>query len=140
MRQERIAVTVWADRVSPVLDVSTRAILFSVEDGQPTGRTEVELPGSPGAKLNVLAERGVTTLLCGAVSRVVSQQAASFGLELIPFLAGEVDEVLAAFLAGRLPHPDFIMPGCQGRGRRGRGSFCRRGRYGAGKEKGYATR
>lgn len=126
--------TVWGGRVSPVLDVSSRAILITVQDGQAGERTELELPGPDPAKLAALRDQGVRTLLCGAVSRSLAVQAAAFGLRLVPFLAGEVEEVLAAYLAGQLPHPSLLMPGCQNR-RHGRmGRRCRRGRPAAGEE------
>lgn len=128
MGQEWIAVTVWGGRVSPVLDVSSRAILFTVQDGRAGEHVELGLPTACGAKLAALANRGVHTLLCGAVSRIVAQQAAACGLRLVPFLAGEIEEVITAYLAGRLPHPSFAMPGCPGRGRARMGGRCRRGR------------
>lgn len=128
MGQERIAVTVWGGRVSPVLDVSTRALLLTVEDGQTLDRAELELPATGGAKLAALSNRGVGTLLCGAVSRLMAQQATAFGLRLVPFLAGAVEEVVAAYLAGRLPHPSLSMPGCRGWRPGHMGHRCRRGR------------
>jgi len=126
--QERIAVTVCGGRISPVLDVSTRAIVLGVQDGQLTDRSELELPPAAVTKLAILADRGIRTLLCGAVSRGMAQQAASFGLRLVPFLAGEVEDVVAAYLTGHLPDPEFAMPGCQGRRRRRGTGRCRRGR------------
>lgn len=111
MGQERIAVTVWRGRMSPVLDVSTRALLLTVEDGRVLDRAELDLPETGGAKLAALANRGVGTLLCGAASHLMAQQAASFGLRLVPFLAGTIEEVVTAYLAGRLPHPSLSMPG-----------------------------
>lgn len=58
MGQERIAVTVWRGRMSPVLDVSTRALLLTVEDGRVLDRAELDLPETGGAKLAALANRG----------------------------------------------------------------------------------
>jgi predicted Fe-Mo cluster-binding NifX family protein len=127
MGQDRIAVTVWGERVSPVLDVSSRALLLTLQDGQAGERTELELPEAGDAKLAALSNRGVRTLLCGAVSRSVAEQAAAFGLRLVPFLAGEVEQVIAAYLAGQLPQPSLSMPGCHGRQHGRRSRRCRRG-------------
>lgn len=127
MGEDRIAVTVWGGRVSPVLDVSSRALLLTVQDGQAGERTELDLPEAGDAKLAALSSRGVQTLLCGAVSRPVAELAAAFGLRLVPFLAGDVELVIAAYLSGQLPSPSLSMPGCHGR-RHGRaGRRCRRG-------------
>jgi len=128
-------VTVWGGRVSPVFDVSGRAVLLTVEDGRASDHADVELPEEGRAKLATLSSRGVRTLLCGAVSRAMAQQAGAFGLRLVPFLAGTVEEVVSAYLAGRLPHPTFAMPGCHGRWRGRMGRRCRRGQPAAGKEK-----
>jgi hypothetical protein len=56
---------------------------------------------------------------------------------VIGFVAGEIDDVVEAFLAGTLPTPALSMPGCCGkqnrlRGDRGRGGARRgaRGRMG----------
>jgi hypothetical protein len=52
-------------------------------------------------------------------------------VRVLPFIAGDVDEVIQAYITGELNRPRFAMPGCCGRrirfhgGRGGRG--CRRG-------------
>jgi len=114
-------VTVWEERISPVFDVSRRALLLTVEDGREVGREELVLPdGGADAKLTVLRGHRVGTLLCGAVSRPVALHAAAMGLRLLAFLAGDAEQIIAAHLGGRLPSGLFLMPGCGGRrGRRG---------------------
>ena len=42
---------------------------------------------------------------------------ASAGIEIIPQTCGEIEEVLDAYLAGRLRQGEFLMPGCCGRRR-----------------------
>lgn len=120
--------TVWGGRVSPVLDVSSRALVLTVLDGRVSERTDLALPEPGSAKLAALAGRGVRTLLCGAVSRAIAFQVEAFGLKLVPFLAGDVEEVIAAYLAGQLPSPALSMPGCHGRRHGQMGRRCRRGR------------
>ena len=134
MTQERVAVTVWGGRVSPVLDVSTRALVLTIEDGEVRERSELELPEPGAAKLAALSGRGVQTLLCGAVSGEVAQEAPAFGVRLVSFVAGAIDEIVAAYLAGRLPHPALAMPGCRGRRLGGGSHRCRRGRWAVGDE------
>ncbi len=122
MADERVAVTVWGERVSPLLDASRQALLLDLEQGRVVGRRQLSLPdGSGEAKLVTLRRHGVSTLLCGAASRELAARAAALGLELVPFLAGEVEVVIAAFLAGRLPDDALALPGCRARRRRGGG-------------------
>lgn len=116
MVEERIAVTVWENRISPVFDVSRRALLLTIEDRREVGREELALPdGGADAKLAVLRGHRVGTLLCGAVSQSAALHAAATGIRLLAFLAGDAEEIIAAHLGGRLPSGLFVMPGCRGR-------------------------
>ena len=118
MGERSVAVTVWGERISPVLDVARQVVLLTVRDGVVVGRREVELPVASGeAKLIALSALGVEVLLCGAVSRPVAERAAGLGVGLVAFLAGDAEAVIEAHLAGRLPHPGFGMPGCHARRR-----------------------
>jgi predicted Fe-Mo cluster-binding NifX family protein len=63
----------------------------------------------------------VRKLVCGAVSAPVQDELDRRGIEVIGFVAGEVDDVLRALMTGRLPHPALAMPGCGRRRRRIRG-------------------
>jgi predicted Fe-Mo cluster-binding NifX family protein len=109
---ERIAVTVWGERISPLLDVAQRALLLTTREGQVIERAEVTLlRGGGGTKLAAIRDLRADTALCGAVSRGLAQHAAALGLRLVPFLAGEVAEVVAAYLAGQLPREELTMPG-----------------------------
>jgi len=118
---------VWEGRVSPVFDTSRRMLVLEVEGGQVRSRKELEIDGDDAfLKTSRLGELGISTLICGAVSVPLAQWIAARGIRLIPFVAGGVEEVVAAFLVGALPNPALTLPGC--RGRRfgsGRGVPCR---------------
>jgi len=119
MAGERVAVAVWGGRISPLFDVSRRAVVLDLEGGRVVGRWDLDLPEGTGeASLSVLRRQGVSTLLCGAVSEELALRAVALGLELVPFLAGEVEAVVAAYLTSRLPSDAFAMPGCGSRWRR----------------------
>ncbi len=64
-----------------------------------------------------LAELDVGTLVCGAISRPLHEMVAAHGIEVIPFVAGDLSEVIQAWLGDKLEHDTFAMPGCCGRGR-----------------------
>ena len=116
----RVAVTIWGERVSPLLDVARQALLLELENGRVVVQRKLSLPnGSGEAKLATLRRHGVTTLLCGAVSQEMATRARSLGLELVPFWAGKVEAVVAAYLAGQLPSDELAMPGCRTRRRLG---------------------
>lgn len=118
----KIAIPVWQGRVSPVFDSSLRILLLDTEDGRVLTRSETEIGGElPQDRARRLSELGVEVLVCGAVSRPLAEQVALAGIRLIPFIAGEVDEILRAYLEGGLPSDEFLMPGCCGERRRVRG-------------------
>ncbi|MCP4640395.1 MAG: hypothetical protein GY851_08185 [bacterium] len=128
----RIALVTWNGRISPVLDVARHAVVHEIDDGQVASSAETQLPGEPPlAQETALQRLGVNALLCGAVSRGLVARLRAHGMEVVPFLAGDADAVLTAYLAGRLPDPALTQPGCRGQGRRfhgrrGRGGQCRR--------------
>jgi predicted Fe-Mo cluster-binding NifX family protein len=124
------AITAWDGRIAPVFDVTRQATVLTLADGRETAaRRELTLAADPVAKVVQLAEAGIETLLCGAISQPIADLLAARNIKVIPFLAGNDDDVLAAFLKGKLPTAAFAMPGCCGRRRQcGCGQGGQRGR------------
>jgi predicted Fe-Mo cluster-binding NifX family protein len=112
----RLALATWNGRISPVFDVARQVLMLDVEDGRVIARREETLPGTePQAQAIRLTAFGAEALICGAISRPMASVLSVAGIHTIPFTAGPVDEVLAAWLAGSLPNPALSMPGCCGR-------------------------
>jgi predicted Fe-Mo cluster-binding NifX family protein len=66
----------------------------------------------------------VDILICGAVSRPFSRMIMASGIDLIPEISGNAEEILKAYLEGNLFHSTFLMPGCKRyRLSRGRGQM-----------------
>lgn len=121
----KVAVPSWEGRISPVFDTARRVLYFDVVDGEARPVGGAELPSSnPQARLRQLQEAGVALLLCGAISRPLADAVTASGLRLVPFLAGDVERVVAAFASNELGNVCFHMPGCCGRARRRRGGRC----------------
>ncbi len=120
----KVAIPVRNGRISPVFDAACRLVVIEFRSGVPSSREEyaVSAPGGE-ARASLLQELGVTTLICGAISNHTARMVELHGIELVPWTAGEVEEVLAAYRAGSLYGEGFAMPGCGGMrgGRRGRG-------------------
>lgn len=103
-------------------------MLVDVEDDTQVRREEVGIEDTePSLRAKRIAELGVNTLVCGAISTPLETSLASVDVQVIPHACGPVDVVLAAFLAGRLADDAFLMPGCRGRRGHIRGR-CRGGR------------
>jgi hypothetical protein len=108
----------WNNRIAPVFDVTRQVRVVESQSGIPVGAAqEVELDGLPLTRALRLAELGVGTLVCGAISRPLRDLVASQGIQVIPFVAGELDEVVRAWLGGGLAGDAFAMPGCCRRSR-----------------------
>ena len=132
----KVALATWNGRISPVFDVARQVLMIEVEADRVIARHEEILPGAdPQAQVGRLCSLGSQVLICGAISQPLAAMLATGGVRVIPFTAGTVEEVLAAWLAGSLPNPTLSMPGCCGRTRR-----CHGRRYGAGNGRGRAVR
>jgi predicted Fe-Mo cluster-binding NifX family protein len=109
-----IAIPIMRGRVAPVLNWSSRMLIFSPTPGEAKTQ-EIWLPDQgPEERLQLLREKGVHTLICGALSTNLQYYATKLRLIVIPGVAGEVGEVLTAYREDRLSQPEFWLPGCQG--------------------------
>lgn len=116
---ERIAIPVSGTRVSPLFDMAARMLVADVEGGQSLSREELPLwNGFPAGQVQALRDARVGTLVCGGITRNMEMLVRSQGIRVMPWVAGEAEEVLAAFLQGGLTSRQFAMPGCCGRRRR----------------------
>jgi len=123
----KVAIPCWQGRVSPVLDVARSALLVTLERGQETTRKEVSVEGTSSLhRARHISRLGADAVICGAVSRPLELALHSVEVEVIAHVCGQVDEVLAAFIEGRLDEDTYLMPGCCRRRRR----LCVEGRQG----------
>jgi predicted Fe-Mo cluster-binding NifX family protein len=122
LKHMKTAFSSWNNRIAPVFDVARQVFLVESDAGRIIHNAEEELPPDEvGAKARRLAGLGVNTLVCGAISRIMQGLVASYGITVIPFVAGDLQDVIQAWLEGRLDDELFTMPGCCPRGSRRRG-------------------
>ena len=120
----KAAIPTWDGRVSPVFDTARELLLLEVQGGREVGRDIATLTETTHAgRVARLNQLGVEALVCGAVSCPLAELVRQSGIHLIPFIAGETEGVIAAYLKGELTRPIFAMPGCckQRRRRQGHG-------------------
>jgi predicted Fe-Mo cluster-binding NifX family protein len=114
----RVAIPLWQERVSPVFDEATRIFIVDISNGREEHRQKEELlVRNPYERARLLFNLGVELLICGMISQ--SQQAAldSSGIQIIPHICGPLDEVITAFIDGRIESGAMLMPGCERRKR-----------------------
>ncbi len=110
----RIAIPQWQERIAPVFDVAGHLLLVDVEGNRETHRAEKRLVRTElSARAAELLSCGTNVLICGAISAPLQFRIAASGVQVIAFICGAVDEVLAAYLNGTLGDPPFAMPGCR---------------------------
>ena len=108
----RIAVPIWEDRISPVLDTACRLLI--VEKGEQPGAIRSETPLEEQdihRRCLRIKGLGIDTLICGAVSRSFLRLLMASGIQIIYGVSGNHEDVLAAYFDGTLDHSGFLMPG-----------------------------
>jgi len=110
----RVAIPHWEDRISPVFDVALNFLLIDIKGGREIRREQRRLSATDQfARVNEFLSFGAETLICGAISASAETRLAAAGVQVIGFICGMVDEVLAAYLNNKLVNSAFAMPGCQ---------------------------
>ena len=123
----KLAIPVWDDCVSTVLDFSDCLLVVDFESRAINNRSMVDFAGNTIVeKVARLRKLDIEVLLCGAVSRPLERMIMASGIDIIPFLRGRVDDVLNAYFSGHLPGPAFMLPGCRWGSGFGRGMGRRR--------------
>jgi predicted Fe-Mo cluster-binding NifX family protein len=110
----------WDNRIAPVFDVARQLHVVETEADQIVAESEEALAdGLPVHKVLRLVELRIDTLVCGAISRPLHEMIALHGIRVVPFVAGDLREIVDAWLGGGLPDDDtHAMPGCRERRRR----------------------
>ena len=125
----KIALPVWQDNVSSVLDFANKLLLVELENSVETGRNEIVLAEQSGPERAAkLRQLGVNVVICGAISRPLAYMLSNSRIDVLPFVTGSTEQILMAYKTGNLSLPEYAMPGCWKGARRGFGR--RRGRCG----------
>ncbi len=108
------AFATWNGRIAPVFDVTRHLYLVEREEAQIIRESEAPLHGESAAQLALtLVDLKVNVLICGAISQPLQAMVTAYGIEVIPFVAGALREVIEAWMQGKLLlRGTFAMPGC----------------------------
>ena len=123
IKRRKIALPVWSEQICIVFDFAQSLLVVEIENTSEISRKYYALTGEPPLfRARRLRNLGVQTLICGALSHPLLAILRSYGITVIPYICGHVDEVLHAYMKGDLSKPYFRLPGCPSyaRGRRGR--------------------
>lgn len=120
----KLAISIWNGFVSNVFDFADQLLIVDIEDLREVGRSDVHLGQQAiQQRTNQLTKLNVEVLICGGISQTLASMLMASNIEVLPFIAGPVDEVLNAYLSNKLAEPQFLQPGSQVGARK---RFCRR--------------
>src|SRR6056297_472849 len=118
----KVAIPISDGRISPLFDSARRLLLVTIENRREVWRSEQVVEQSERiARTRRVTELDADVLICGAISRELEAMLTSAAVEVIPLTCGMVEDVLQAFISGRLTEEAFVMPGCHGNRRQYRG-------------------
>ncbi len=122
----KIAIPTYQGVISPLFDVARELMLVDVEKGQVIDSHDVFLEKSdPDSNTQQVISLGVDAVICGAISSPLESVLLAAGINVISRTCGSVEEVLHAFVVGRLDEDLFVMPGCQRQRQKRRRRQCR---------------
>lgn len=117
----RAGFAVWNERIAPVFDTAAQIHIVEAHSGRIQREMRAAVPSeSPAGRVMRLVELRLDELVCGAISHPLRTMVAAYGIRVYPFVSGPLDEIVQAWLTGRLGAAAYAMPGCCGRRRRGR--------------------
>lgn len=108
----RIALPIWGDKISPLLDTASRLLVLDEGGWRKSDRFEVSLVGMDlRTRCIRIQALEIQILICGAVSRLFSVMLSGLGVHVISGISGGAEEVLHAYHHEGLSDPRFLMPG-----------------------------
>ena len=107
----KLAVPVWEDRVSPVLDSADVLIVCEVLNGESRNRKEVYIGlGSLREKAGVIASHA-DVLVCGGISQLMQSYLEALDVTVHPWFMGDPVALMEIVARGDSPGHDYYMPG-----------------------------
>jgi len=109
---ERIAIPVFQERISPVLDACACLLVVDIDNGKVIQRTDVSLKKmSRRERTDAISRWKIETIICAGVSELMCSYIAGRGVRLISGIAGELEKIIDAYIHNRLDQKCFLMPG-----------------------------
>jgi predicted Fe-Mo cluster-binding NifX family protein len=107
----KVAIPTFNSRVSPRFDVAAKVLIATIDNGKIVDRDHFSLTNLNTIRRSaLLREQGVTVVICGGISNFSVRLLSENGIEVIPMIAGELEDVLDQFLMGHLVVPLVSFP------------------------------
>jgi predicted Fe-Mo cluster-binding NifX family protein len=100
---QTVAIPLFGNRVSSRFDCSKSILLVAIDDGTIIRRQEMRwTSASILERIHLLLEESVAVLICGGITDTCAHLLQDNNIEVIPWVRGEVEEVLFRFMQGTL--------------------------------------
>jgi predicted Fe-Mo cluster-binding NifX family protein len=119
MKHEMIALPVYQERISPLLDVAKKYVLYEIHEGEIKQKINIHIHAdNEPLRIEKLKELGVSLIIGGAVSCFVSDIIHGKGIRLISWINGPVDNIVESYIKGDLNQHRIENQKCRRRKRR----------------------
>ncbi|MCP4673133.1 MAG: dinitrogenase iron-molybdenum cofactor biosynthesis domain-containing protein [Desulfobacula sp.] len=114
----RIAITIWGNRISPVFDVASTLLVADIKNKMIFHKTYLSFdPGIPSDFIKTLQDFKISMVACGAISNKPADLIIKNNIKLISFVTGNALKFLSHFakeynIDNYIIDKKFIMPGC----------------------------
>ena len=99
----RVAIPRMGETVAPCFEYSATMAIFEIGDSGLVRHFEFPLRSrEPFDRVRLLRDQNVDTLICGGIQAFYEDLLRASGLEVISWVSGTVDDLLALFLRGEL--------------------------------------
>ena len=113
-----ICLAAYRDRIASLLETSNRLIMIRPPDYEMSQLQSIPISNSAHNEiLQILRANSVSTLICGAISGCVWDFFKANNIEIVPWITGNIGDVVAALRSNSLLSSNLIMPGCRKRSR-----------------------
>ena len=110
--KHRIAIPIFMDRVSPVLDTCTQIMLVDFDQNHEVCRSQIGVTGTSLFERNSFFKMiGVQTIICSALSESFHRMLRDASIDIVCGVAGDAEEIIKACVSGSYDLKRFQMPG-----------------------------
>jgi predicted Fe-Mo cluster-binding NifX family protein len=89
--------------IAPCLECSATITIFSVEDGSVIDQIDFPISSrEPLDRIRLLRDQHVDTIICAGVQDTFGDLVRASGIHMISWVSGSIEDLLIAYLEGRL--------------------------------------
>jgi predicted Fe-Mo cluster-binding NifX family protein len=108
----KIAIPVWQNHVSPLFDSAAQLLIAETGSKNILKQDIINVESlSLFQRTDLLVKLGVNIFVCGGITRPILDNIRNKNITVIPFVCGNVKDLLTAIIKGKDVKNIFAMPG-----------------------------